>query len=108
MAKSERQAAIEVVPTGISCSISLLDVSGRNPFKAARAVFTAVVEVNELRLTSEIATPSSVMRTTEFGFAESPGDRTKRTRSPADEVFRIGRTPPDALRKLVKSRDARK
>ena len=34
------------------------------------------------------------MRITEFGFAGSGGARTKRTRSPAVEVFSNGRTPP--------------
>src|SRR2546430_17590274 len=87
--------------------MSSLAGSGRSEFKAASAAFTEVVEVNALRLTSEMGTPSSVMRTTEFGLAGSFGDNTKRTRSPAVEVFKTGRTPPGLLRKLVKSRDAR-
>src|SRR5437588_11287773 len=96
-----------LLPTGISCSTSRFEGSGRSAFKAARAVFTEVVEVKELRLTSEIGTPNSTMRTTELGFAASDGARTKRTRSPAVELFSNGRTPPGRLRKFAKSREVR-
>src|SRR5438132_8804796 len=91
----------------MSCSTSPFDGSGRRGFKAARALFNEVVEVKALRLTSEMGTPNSVMRTTEFGFAGSGGASTKRTRSPAVEVFNSGRTPPGRLRKFEKSLDAR-
>jgi hypothetical protein len=70
-------------------------------------VVTDVVEVNELRLTSETGTPNSVMRTTEFGLAGSGGFNTKRTKSPAVEVLRMGRTPLGFDKKFTKSRDAR-
>src|SRR6266508_5360013 len=95
------------MPAGISCSTSAREASGRSELKAAKAVFTDVVEVNELRLTSEIGTPNSKIRTTEFGFAGSAGLSTKRTRSPAVEVFSNGRTPPGRLREFAKSREAR-
>src|SRR5438132_11925495 len=91
----------------MSCSTSPFDGSGRRGFKAASAVSTEVVEVKALRLMSEIGTPNSVMRTTEFGFAGSGGARTKRTKSPAVDVFNNGRTPPGRLRKFEKSLDAR-
>src|SRR6059036_2727537 len=54
-------------------AMSHFEGSGRSEFKAASAVFTDVVEVKELRLTSEIGTPNSTMRTTELGFAASDG-----------------------------------
>src|SRR5260370_24333522 len=91
----------------MNSSTSPFDGSGRKGFKAASAVVTDVVEVNELRLTSEIGTPNSVMRTTEFGLAGSVGVKIKRTKSPAVEVFNNGRTPPGRARKFPKSRDAR-
>src|SRR3989442_12595182 len=96
-----------LLPTGINCSTSRFAGSGRSEFNAASAVFTDVVEVKELRLTSEIGTPDSTIRTTELGFAESSGVRTKRTRSPAVELLSSGRTPPGRLRKFAKSREAR-
>src|SRR3954454_5026985 len=97
-----------LVPAGINCSTSPFEGSGRNGFNAARAVLTDVVDVNALRLTSETGTPNSVMRTTEFGLAGSGGVRTNRTKSPAVEVLRSGRTPAGFERKFAKSRDARK
>src|SRR5436309_2842230 len=96
-----------LLPAGISSSTSAFEGSGRREFSAASAAFTEVVEVDELRLISESGTPNSMMRTTEFGFAGSGADRTKRTRSPAVDAFRMGRTPPGALRKFAKSCEAR-
>ena len=71
------------------------------------AAFTAVVEVNALRFTSETGTPSSKMRTTEFGFAGSGGVKTKRTKSPAVEVLIIGRLPPDKVIDIARQTCAR-